>query len=45
MHKWVSFEDDDGDTYIFDVTFLTSNWTCVFGAGCEGVLDGPAAEL
>ena len=45
MHEWVSFEDDDGDTYTFDVTFLTSNWTCVFGAGCEGVLDGPAAEL
>ncbi len=45
MHEWVSFEDDDGDTYVFDVTFLTSNWTCVFGAGCEGVLDGPAAEL
>ncbi len=45
MHEWVSFEDDDGDTYAFDVTFLTSNWTCVFGAGCEGVLDGPAAEL
>ena len=45
MHEWVSFEDDDGDTYVFDITFLVSNWTCVFGAGCEGVLDGPAADL
>ena len=45
MHEWVSFEDGDGDTYVFDLTFLTSNWTCVFGAGCQGVLDGPAAEL
>ena len=45
MHEWVSFEDDDGDTYVFDITFLVSNWTCIFGAGCEGVLDGPAGEL
>ena len=45
MHEWVSFEDDDGDTYVFDITFLVSNWTCVFGGGCQGVLDGPAAEL
>ena len=45
MHEWVSFEDDDGDTYVFDLTFLTSNWTCVFGAGCQGVLDGPASSL
>ena len=30
---------------MFDVTFLTSNWTCIFGAGCQGVLTGPAPEL
>lgn len=30
---------------MFDVTFLTSNWHCVFGNGCEGVLTGPAADL
>jgi hypothetical protein len=45
MHEWVSFEDGDGDTYVFDLTFLTSNWTCVFGAGCLGVLDAPTPEL
>jgi hypothetical protein len=46
LHEWVSFEDPDEDrTWVFDVTFLTSNWTCIFGAGCEGVLTGPAAEL
>jgi hypothetical protein len=45
VHEWVSFEDDEGDTYAFDVTFLTSAWTCIFGQGCLGVLDGPAPEL
>ena len=32
-------------TWVFDVTFLTSRWTCIFGAGCQGVLTGPAPEL
>ena len=45
-HEWVSFEDDDEErTWVFDVTFLTSNWTCIFGNGCQGVLTGPAPEL
>lgn len=45
-HEWVSFEDPDEDrTWVFDVTFLTSPWTCIFGRGCQGVLTGPAAEL
>ena len=30
---------------MFDVTFLTSRWTCIFGNGCQGVLTEPAAEL
>ncbi len=45
-HEWVSFEDPDEDrTWVFDVTFLASGWSCIFGAGCQGVLTGPAAEL
>ena len=45
-HEWVSFEDPDEErTWIFDVTFLLSRWACIFGAGCQGVLTGPAAEL
>jgi hypothetical protein len=43
-HEWASFEVD-GATYVFDLTFLTSAWTCIFGAGCLGVLTGPAPEL
>ena len=45
-HEWVSFEDPDEErTWVFDVTFLTSNWTCIFFNGCQGVLTGPAEEL
>lgn len=45
-HEWVSFEDPElSRTWMFDVTFLESNWTCIFGHGCQGVLTGPAAEL
>jgi hypothetical protein len=45
-HEWISFEDEDEErTWVFDVTFLTSNWTCIFGNGCQGVLTGPAPEL
>ena len=28
-----------------DATFLRSNWTCIFGAGCAGVLTHDATEL
>src|SRR3974377_1170629 len=46
MHDWVSFEDEAEDrTWFFDVSCLTSNWTCIFGNGCQGVLTGPAPEL
>ena len=45
-HEWVSFPDPDEDrTWVFDVTFLESAWTCIFGRGCQGVLTGPAPEL
>lgn len=37
---WVSFVDDDGDTWLFDLTFLTSSWTCTFGRGCPGTESG-----
>jgi hypothetical protein len=46
LHEWISFEDpDEHRTWVFDATFLRSNYRCIFGAGCQGVLDGPAPEL
>src|ERR1700755_1837863 len=44
VHEWLSF-DIDGETYQFDLPFLASNWMCIFGQGCQGVLTGPAPEL
>jgi hypothetical protein len=38
-------EIDDGQTlWRFDVAFLKSNWTCIWGRGCQGILERPAAE-
>ncbi|MDQ1419566.1 MAG: hypothetical protein QOJ52_1528 [Acidimicrobiaceae bacterium] len=45
-HEWVSFPDPSEErTWVFDVTFLLSGWHCIYGAGCQGVLTGPAPEL
>lgn len=39
-------EIDDGDTiWRFDTHFLRSNWTCIWGQGCLGILERPAPEL
>ncbi len=36
----------DGDTvWRFEREFLESNWTCLFGNGCKGILDRPTEEL
>ncbi|MEL6891882.1 MAG: hypothetical protein AAFP84_09810 [Actinomycetota bacterium] len=45
--------DDDGFVHVdrgmvrwrFEREFLTSNWTCLFGCGCKGILAEPAEEL
>lgn len=45
-HEWLSFEDPaERRTWRFDVTFLLSNWRCLYGCGCQGVLTAPAPEL
>ena len=46
LHEYVSFEDpEEYRTWVFDLTFLTSSWSCIYGRGCPGVLTGPAPEL
>jgi hypothetical protein len=37
--------DDGATSWRFDTAFLSSNWTCLWGRGCLGILDEPAAEL
>jgi hypothetical protein len=37
---------DDGETvWRFERAFLQSNWTCIWGYGCLGILDEPAEAL
>ena len=45
--EWVTFADprEKGRTWQIDVTFLLSSWQCIFGSGCQGVLDQRAPEL
>ncbi len=46
LHEWLSFDDpDEARTWVFDLTFLASRWTCIFGQGCQGVLTEAAPEL
>jgi hypothetical protein len=46
VHEWFSFDDPDEErTWVIDLTFLRSNWACVYGAGCLGVHDVPTPEL
>jgi hypothetical protein len=45
LHEWISFEDPgEHRTWVFDVTFLRSNYTCIYGCGCKGIEDEPAPE-
>jgi hypothetical protein len=37
--------EDDGTVWRFDTSFLRSNWTCIWGRGCQGILPEPAAHL
>ena len=44
-HEWVSFEDPSEErTWVVDVTFLSSSWQCIYGAGCQGILTEPTPE-
>ena len=44
--EWVTFDDPKEERrWQIDVTYLLSSWTCIFGAGCQGVLTAPAPEL
>jgi hypothetical protein len=46
LHEWISFEDaSEARTWMFDATFLRSNYQCIYGQGCQGVLDADATEM
>ena len=39
---WVEFVDPADKDQVFrcDLTWLTSRWQCIFGNGCQGIVDG-----
>jgi hypothetical protein len=41
--EWVSFTDpgDAHERFLFDVSFLLSGYTCIYGQGCPGIGDEP----
>lgn len=41
---FIEIETDD-TVWRFERDFLESNWTCLFGNGCKGILPRPAEEL
>ena len=40
--EWVEFTDPSNPTDVIraDLTWLLSRWTCIYGRGCEGVIEG-----
>ena len=46
LHEMLSFEDPkEQRSWIFDATFMRSSWKCIFGEGCQGILDVASPEL
>lgn len=43
---WIEFVDPDRSDALVraDLTWLLSSWTCVYGRGCEGVVEGRADD-
>jgi hypothetical protein len=41
--EWITLvsPDDDHLHYTFDVSFLLSGYTCIYGAGCQGIREEP----
>ncbi|MFC7547317.1 hypothetical protein [Plantactinospora sp. GCM10030261] len=44
--EWVEFLDPADDEHLIraDLTWLLSRWTCIFGKGCHGIIEGRAAD-
>ena len=45
--EWVSLTnpDDPYDRYVFDISFLLSDYTCIYGRGCPGIGSSPSPEI
>ncbi len=38
-HQWISVTDDAGESWMFDATFLTSGFACIYGDGCKSIAE------
>ncbi|MFZ8877905.1 MAG: hypothetical protein ACO3O1_02615 [Ilumatobacteraceae bacterium] len=46
VHEWISFGDSTEDrTWMIDATYMRSNHRCIYGEGCQGILDDDATHL
>jgi hypothetical protein len=43
--EWIEFFDPDDEEHLIraDLTWLCSRWTCIFGRGCHGTVQGQAS--
>lgn len=39
--QWVSLEDGESTTWLFDVGYLLSNYHCIYGEGCPSIDEQP----
>lgn len=35
--EWVTLEDEEGNSFMFEVQFLLSTYDCIYGRGCQGI--------
>ena len=44
--EWIEFPDPADAAHLIraDLTWLCSRWTCIFGRGCQGVIEGRADD-
>ncbi len=42
--EWIEIADGE-TTWRFETSFMESNWTCIYGAGCQGILPDVAPDL
>src|SRR3954465_15977400 len=44
--QWIEFvnPEDDDELFRCDLTWLLSNWTCIFGSGCKGIIKKRAPD-
>ncbi|MDH4364199.1 MAG: hypothetical protein OEY41_04690 [Acidimicrobiia bacterium] len=40
-HDWLSLHDEEGTTWLFDLSYFTSSYRCIYGMGCPSIEPEP----